>query len=407
MFDSEVNAMRTSNPLEIGPIQRTERLHSIVRIASLIIGVLVFIGGSPRQVYSQAQQMSSSLVIHDTTSAANGGEKATEGFRNRFKSALEREKPCVETFDDQDLRDAISDERERELMEGGDGDAALRAIGDKLNSRYVLSVQAMPGPGGTTLYSAFVMDTNTARSIARRMGSEKEVADGLVNDIGPYLADNCRPHWIGTVKWVYQMNETKTTDDEGAAHAARRNVKRKNTQISKIETKITASLIEPAMGADKNSPKARVVHRTIFNVIKSSQTSGEQLCRERGKNPYYKGFSEEYSETVTQVGRATDVTPAKIEIASDGKYTIRIVAPGGTIIGKIDTRESHATCAEPEPTPSINVREFPESKLQSTSFAVEGNTDPKNPTSLTGSKTLPDGRTTITWNLRLVKPKGK
>lgn len=399
--------MKTSNPLEIGPKQRIKRLHSIVLVATLIIGVLVLTAGTPRQGYSQAEQKSSSLVIHDTTTAAAGGEKATESFRNSFKSALEREKPCVETFDDQDLRDAISDERERELMEGGEGDAAIRAIGDKLNSRYVLAVQAMAGPGGTTVFSAFVMDTKTGKSIARRMGSESEVANGLVGDIGSHLADNCKPHWIGTVKWVYEMNETKTTEDGGAAHATRRNVKRKNTQISKMENKITASLLEPATGADKNSPQARVAHRTIFNVVKSSQTSGEQLCREPGKNPYYKGFSEEYSETVTQVGRATDTTPVTIEIAGDGKYTIRIVAPGGTIIGKINTRESHATCADSEPTPAINVREFPESKLQSTSVAVEGKTDPKNPTSLTGTKTLPDGRTTITWSLRLVKPKGK
>lgn len=399
--------MKTSSNHENGTIVQTNRLSLIVSVATITIAILLTIVSFASMGFSQSQQKSSSLVIHDTTPAAAGGEKATESFRNSFKSALEREKPCVETFDDQDLRDAISDERERELMEGGEGDAALRAIGDKLNSRYVLAVQAMAGPGGTTMFSAFVMDTTTGRSIARRMGSEKEVADGLVNDIGPYLVDNCKPHWIGTVKWVYSMNETKTTEDGGAAHAARRNVKRKNTQISKIETKITANLLEPATGANKNSPQARVAHRTIFNVVKSSQTSGEQLCREPGKNPYYKGFSEEYSETVTQVGRATDTTPVTIEIAGDGKYTIRIVAPGGTIIGKIDTRESHATCAEPEPTPAINVREFPEGKLQSTSVAVEGKTDPKNPTSLTGSKTLPDGRTSITWSLRLVKPKGK
>lgn len=399
--------MRAFSPGEIGQILRVKQLNSIIPTTVLFIGALIFVAASVDAGYSQSQQKSLSIVIHDNTSAANGGERATEKLRSSFKSALEREKPCVETFDDQDLRDAITDERERALFEGGDSAEALKAIGEKLNSRFIMVAQAMPGPGGTTTYSAYVLDTQSGRAVARRMGSESEVADGLVSDIASYLADNCKPHWIGTVKWVYSLNETKTAEDEGAAHAARRKVKRSNKQTSKIETTIVANLLAPAQGAAANSPQARVAHRMIFNVIKSSQTSGEIYCREPGKNPYYKGFSEEYSETVTQVGRATGVTPARIEIAADGRYTIKIVAPGGTIMSKIDTRSSHATCADSSPKPEIEVRELPDGKLVSTGIEVEGRTDAKNPSALTGSKTLPDGRTTITWSVRLVKPKGK
>jgi len=43
-------------------------------------------------------------------------------------------------------------------MEGGDSTAALQEIGNRFNSRLVMSVQAMPGPGGSTVYSAFVID---------------------------------------------------------------------------------------------------------------------------------------------------------------------------------------------------------------------------------------------------------
>jgi hypothetical protein len=151
-----------------------------------------------------------------------------------------------------------------------------------------LVVQAMPGPGGTTTYSGFVMNISSGRAIGRRMGSEKEVADGLVQDIGSYLADNCKPHWVGTIRMIYSQDETKTTNDKGAMHAARKNVKRTTKQTSKFEEKISANLLDtPPGGSAKsvNSPMARVVHRSLFNYSKSSDTAGEQLCREPGKNP--------------------------------------------------------------------------------------------------------------------------
>lgn len=373
-----------------------------------VLVLAVFIGLSfTSRALSQGQQKSSSIVIHDNTKPSNGGERATEGLRNEFGAALGRDKPCVETFDDQDLRDAIDDERERELLEGGDSDAALKAIGDKLNSRLVMSVQALPGPGGSTVYSAFVIDTKTGQTIARRMGGEKEVAESIAKDIGSYLADNCKPHWAGTIRLVYLLNETKTTRDGGAAHAARRNVKRENTQTSNMQTNITATLLDPAAGGSLNSPMARVVHKTQFEFTKTSKTTGENLCREPGKNPYFKGFSEEYTETTTQIGRGTDNMPVFIEIDDDGSYTIKVTAPGGTLLGKIDTRQSRGTCADSNPTPSIEVNEMPEGKLMPTSFDAEGKTDAKQRDSLQGSQTLPDGKTTISWNLRLVKPKGK
>lgn len=377
----------------------------IFRPAFLISAIFIFITvGLVAEAFSQK---SGTIVIHDTTSASNGGENATQGLRDRLTATLEREKPCVEALSDQDLRDALNDEREREMLEGTDNDDAIKAIGTRFNSRLVVTVKALPGAGGTTVYSAFVIDTVANRTISRQIGGENEVADAVYKDIAGSLADTCKQHWIGTVKWVYSQNEEKTTRDSGAAHAARRNVRRENKQTSQMETKITANLLAPAAGESINSPKARVAHRTIFNATKSSTTSGENLCREPNKNPYYKGFSEEYSETIKQVGRGTDTMPVFIEIADDGRYTIKVAAPGGILIGKIETRSSHATCGDSNPKPSIEAQEIPDGKLMGTSFEVEGRMDPKNRSSLSGTKTLPDGKTTISWNLRLVKPKGK
>jgi|WetSurMetagenome_2_1015567.scaffolds.fasta_scaffold64664_4 hypothetical protein len=177
-----------------------------------------------------------------------------------------------------------------------------------------------------------------------------------------------------------------------------------------METTITASLLPPASsGADKStgSPLARVVQKTRFEYQKNSQTSGEQYCREKGKNPYYKNFNEEYNETTTQIGRGTGTMPVYISIDNDGSYSIKVTAPGGVLYGKVETTRRDATCGESDPPPSKDAQDLPEGTLQSTSFDAEGKVDPKHKDVLSGSQTLPNGHTKINWNLRLVKPKGK
>ncbi|MEK7725517.1 MAG: hypothetical protein AAB336_14285, partial [Acidobacteriota bacterium] len=145
----------------------------------LIISLLLFVSN-----FAQSQK-GSSIVIHDTTSKANGGENATQNLRNEIESALEKEKPCVETMDDQDIRDALQDERERELLEGGDSTEALKNLGNKMGSGYVMSVSAMPGPNGSTVYTVFVMDSQTAKTIARETGTDpKQMADKLMKQLG-------------------------------------------------------------------------------------------------------------------------------------------------------------------------------------------------------------------------------
>ncbi|MBK9162985.1 MAG: hypothetical protein IPM21_03600 [Acidobacteria bacterium] len=357
---------------------------------------------------SKAQGKASSIVIHDTTSPANGGENATKGLRDKFRSALENAKPCVETMDDQDLRDALQDERERELLEGGDPSDVLKALGERLGAGMIMNVQALPGPGGTTVYSGSVIDTTSARAVARETGSESEVAEQLVRDLGPYLADTCKPHWTGTVNYVFSSSETKTTDDSGAAHAVRRNVKRRTTETSNMQHTIKASLSgAPAAGASVNSPKARVMQRTQFTFGKSSNSSGEVRCREPGKNPYFTNFSEEYTETTTQLGQGTDTMPVFISIDSDGSYSIKVNAPAGVIYGKYETRRNYSGCPSEKPPTQEEPQSLPEGKLQPTSFDAEGKVDAKNRDRLSGSHSSPDGKTKITWNLRLVKPKGK
>lgn len=374
---------------------------SIVFVMVLI--AVPFVGNAA----CQGTRKASSIVIHDSTPAKNGGEKATADLRNAFESALARENPCVETIDDQDIRDALQDERDRAMLEDVDSSETLAAIGQRMNANLIMSVSATPGPSGSTVYSAVVMDSSTARAVARGAGtSASEIAENLVSSLKPYLAQDCKPHWIGTVIYESTFSESKQTKDEGAMHAARRNTKRTLTQTSKMNTMIKAVLQPPAdSSASVNSPKARVIHRVNFTFTKISSTSGEQYCRLPGRNPFYKSFSEDFSETVTQLGQGVETMPVFISVDSDGTYSIRVIAPGGVMLGKIETSSTRATCEAEEVPPTKDAVSMPDGKLQSTSFEATGKTNPKNLTQLAGSQKLPDGRTTITWSLRLVKPK--
>ena len=107
------------------------------------------------------------------------------------------------------------------------------------------------------------------------------------------------------------------------------------------------------------------------------------------------------------IGQGTDTMPVFISVDSDGTYSIKVNAPGGVLIGKYETSRSETGCGDDDPQPTIDAQSLPDGRFEATSFDAEGKVDPKNKDVLSGSQTSPDGKTKITWNLRLVKPKGK
>ena len=381
--------------------------HTFFRKPIVVTSFVVFLIAAFVAAGESRAQRSSSIVIHDTTTAGNGGGNATKSLRDAIKSEIERQNPCVETMDDQDLRDAMQDERDRALLEGGDSQATLTDIGNRVGSSLVMTVKSMPGGGGSTVYNVAVLDTKKASAVAREMGSDPgQIAQNLVRSLAPYLANNCKPHWTGTINYVSVFNETKTSTDQGATHATRRNVKRVNTQTSNMTSTIKATLLKPT-DESVNSPKARVMQRVQSTFSKNSDSSGEERCREPGKNPYFKGFSEKYGETTTMLGQGTDTMPVFISIDSDGAYSIKVTAPAGVLYGKSETSRSLSGCKSDVPETTKDAQSLPEGRIEATSFDAEGKVDPKNKDVLSGSQTSPDGRTKITWSLRLVKPKGK
>lgn len=357
---------------------------------------------------AQAQK-GSSIVIHDNTSQANGGENSTSDLRKEIASALNREKPCVDLMDDQDIRNVLESEREKNLLEGGDPQQVLTDIANLMGASYVMSVSATRGSGGSTSYSVFVMDPKSGNTIARQTGTDaKQIAGNLVGQLGPSLPDNCKPHWVGVVMYTYTSDEVNVTHDAGAMHAGTRNTKRTSTVTYSAHNSIVATLLPPKPGSEVSATKtiARVWMRSKIIGETKHETAGEVYCRLKGENPRWKGYSLTYSETTTQTGGGADNLPVHISIDSEGNYKITVNTPSGTLIGKFESNRSETSCS-PDNPPTKTAVSMPEQKLDASGFDVTGKTDAKSRDSLAGSKTMPDGKTKITWQLRLVKPKPK
>ena len=352
-------------------------------------------------------QKGSSIVIHDNTGKTNGGENATSNLRKEIASALNREKPCVDLMDDQDIRNMIESERQKNLLEGGDPQQVLTDIANLMGASYAMSVSASPGPGGGTSYTVFVMDPKTGNTIARQTGSDpKQMADNIVKQLGPSLPNDCKPHWVGEVKYEFISNETTVTNDAGAMHASTRNTKRTSTVTYSAQNSIVATLLPPKPGSEISAGKsiARVWMRSKVIAERKEETVGEVYCRQKGENPSWKGYSLNYSETTTQLGGGADNLPVYISIDGEGNYKISVKTPSGTLVGKFETNRSETSCG-PQNPPSNDAISMPEQKIDASGFDVTGKTDSKNRHTLAGSKAMPDGKTKITWNLRLVKPK--
>ncbi len=354
-----------------------------------------------------AQGSASSVYVQDMTTSANGGTGKAQAAADRLQQALTDANSCVETSDNQDVKDAIADERDRSLQEGGDPSARLQEIGKMVGADILIGIQALPAPGGGTQYSAFAMDARSARTIARAMGSEDQVVKSMVSQLGGAFASSCKPHWVGTVNFTGSSVETKTTKDGGPMHAARRNVSRARTVTFDAHATMTAHLLPPSPATKTlNSPMARVVH-SVTTVSRTEQTvGGEERCRLPGRNPYWEGFSESYSETVTMKGRATGTSPVFILIDSDGKYSIRVTVPGGESIGSIAVDKSPSQACGAKGERDKDLQSAPPGTFDASGFDAEGKVDPARKDTLAGSSSSPDGKTRMNWNLRLVKPKG-
>lgn len=354
-----------------------------------------------------AQSKGTSIVIHDNTSQANGGENATSGLRSALESALADAKPCVDTMDDEDIRDVLQGERDSNLMdENSDPTQTLQDIGKLMGTSYVMSVSSTPGAGGASFYNVVVID-QSGKAVARAGGTNaKDVAESVVKQLDSRLGNNCKPHWLGSIKYEYNFSETKTTNDKGPMLTDVRNVKREKTVSAQMSNTTKVTILPPKSGSDSSASKvmASVGMRISSNNFEEDKITGEMRCRLRGQNPTWKGYNQSSRQGVKMLGAGAQTLPVYINFDEDGNYRVVVTTPSISTISTAIMVSSRTVCESEEDKNSSDSKDSTE-KTEVGSFEFTGKTNPKNKNSLSGSQNSPDGKTKISWNLRLVKPK--
>ncbi len=354
-----------------------------------------------------ASAQATSVYVQDTTTAANGGTGKAARAADRLQDALADAYPCAETSDNGDLADAVADETARSDWEGGDPGPRLQQLGRMVGADILVGIQALPAPGGGTMVSAFAMNARTGATMARAMGSEEEVARSLTQQLAGQFSNACKPHWVGSLTFSGQVSQSTKKEDAGPMLAAVRQVKRTKTETFSANSTMSAQLLPASAGAGSvDQPMARVVHMVEQIHQVQQKTSGETQCRVHGKNPYWEGFSESYTEIGTVKGRATGMAPIHIMVFSDGRYMIQVTVPGGETYASFSTEKAPSTACESKAQPVHDAISAPPGTFAPSGFDAEGRVDPKHKDRLVGESTSPDGKSRTSWNLRLVKPAG-
>jgi hypothetical protein len=372
----------------------------------IFFGTLIFLLILSVSNFAQSSK-GTSIVIHDNTSKANGGENATSGLRSELESALADAKPCVDTMDDEDIRDVLQGERDTNMMdENSSPEQTLQDIGKLMGASYVMSVSSTPGAGGSSVYNVVVID-QSGKAIARAGGTNaKEVADNIVKQLDSRLGDNCKPHWLGNIKYEYNFNETKTTTDKGPMLTDVRNVKREKTVSGEQSNTTKVTILPPKSGSDSSASKvmASVWMRISSKNSEKNTITGEMRCRLPGQNPTWKGYNQTSLQGVTMLGAGAQTLPVFINFDDDGTYRVVVTTPSIPTLTTAVFVSSRTVC-ESDEDKNVNDGKDSTDKTAPGSFDFTGKTDPKNRNSLSGTLNLPDGHTKISWNLRLVKPK--
>ena len=365
-----------------------------------------------------------SVFIHSAAKPGGGAPTIATYLAGQIAKGLMSQFPCVDQMDDEGARALLNLERERQLLGVDTGDAALQAIAGALGANYLVYVNATTLPNGQTVVSAKVIDLRTARPVANRIAppaagdnaldAAESVAQSLMQDLAAVFKGQCQPHWTGTFSIAFEQKSgsSKKSFDRGGAEAI--NITTNRAQSTRLLNLIEGILQPMSLGSeDLHRPKARVTHKFQYHDELTSSASFSQLCR--GGGSHYVSANRKESDITEETGQ--NATEETVYIGVDpgrGTFEISSQFPAITTQSRHESNLTPASCTgQAQNKQEVSTSEgspLSEAYRAANSLSINGKIDPANPDYLTGSKVsgdLENGQTTIRWNLRLVKPKGR
>lgn len=384
---------------------------------ALFLVIFAFFVGN---LFINQAQSGSSVMIYNR--ARSGTEESSIGnaFEQAFIKNLEEKFPCVDWMNEQTLFDEIQKLREKEALTGELDEKTLAALGESVNAAYIVVVRVYTLPNGQTVVSARVISGKNAGTVADQLAqsdggdaaynSARSVAQKLLQDLAAKLRGECDAHWTGTITYIQKTFKEKRET-------------REMTKINKIEVynlenyeqKLEVVLQPMAQGSKTNffdngnesMIMSRISRRFATRTEQSVTETGEQTCRQRGTNPIRKPFESTDVKIIGEQGAASEALPVSITIFNDTKkFRIKMPTPEVTVKKTEDHNGVRDFCT-PQP---FNEQKTANRTEIASYFDFDGQFDPKNPDLIQGEKTtgtLETRQYTITWNLRMVRPKKK
>jgi len=395
-----------------------------MRKTCLVLGTVVLLAGT---LWAQG-----SIVIYTNAKgpAGDGQGRADllgDALEADIKNGLMDQYPCFDMTSTEDIKAALDYDRQRQLLGGAD-ESVLANVAGSLGAQYIisLSVTVMDGQAyikvslqdATTGKVESMKDKSTENSEKAFSDAEslaKDFLQGLSN-----LKRKCDPHWSGSIIWEdrEEAGNQKTEKQMGgrAASGQREEIVSTYTYTWNRDDLVEAVLMPLSLGSQgPNSPMAKLTRNFRNQDISSTKSSGMVFCRKPGSNPVLTGFSDEPGETYDAQGKNSWKHPVDISVSEDGSYQIEIRWEDVPYTWKRSKKEPGSGCP---PQSSGEIITNGSDVQVGSAYTIRGKVDPKDPNTLAGRKVDPidasalpaengKGAITVTWNLRLVKPKSK
>lgn len=315
-------------------------------------------------------------------------------------------------------------ERMRQLLGQEPTPDILSQIGGAIGARYVINVSATALPNGTIYMQVVVMDTTTGRAVVRKDTPPTDSANipskidtltsDILKDMAGLLGGVCDEHWTGTINFLYKYEESPAGAGKDGITPANAKVNVTTMfQTKSAMDNVLVSLRPLTLGAERaDRPKARITRHFEYKFNNRSDQKTEVRCRPRGANSYIRTTNAYSTEQMNESGDATSNTVVYINL-SGNKYEIKAQVPELVTKWQMETvQQIPGGCEDPPPVKasSNGTNSVFASGYKVAAIDIRGEFDPKHPDVLTGelrNGNADVGVTTITWNLKRVRPKSR
>lgn len=215
----------------------------------------------------------------------------------------------------------------------------------------------------------------------------------------------CGAFWVGKItRRRYAGDATQNT--KTSLVMGKEQTYTESKQFSSEEVIEVEILPDPPLPGITN-PEALVTRRYQTSESYSSRSDGTLQCRVPPPT-HWQRITNETKNEKREIGSGESKIPVYIPPLTSGVYRIELSAPQITYEIEKSSIRTNAGCTGKSPDTVTNLNS--KGSLAATSFVIQGTINPKTPDVLRG--TISDGgdpkrggEVTLTWDLRLVKPK--